>query len=912
MPNPTAMSILDAGVVDVTVTREIVRLVYEGFQRNHDMSPEDARAETYAQLGEPNTAVIDQYFAEIDEQVEAQTKFRKGSISQKKDFREAGWYARNPDGPLWKALHDRMLNSGLKDAVSTIDDESDFIVGSLAAPKQKGDRRKGLVIGNVQSGKTANYASVIAKAVDAGYKLVIVLAGLHNNLRDQTQQRLDRDLGNTRDANSTWFSLTKPGEDIGTDHQDNANRIVASKGGATLGVVKKNVSRLTNLRDFLAVIGNGLEKLPILIIDDESDQATPDASGKGDSDPTRINQLVREIWELVSNGTYVGYTATPFANMFMPSDDPENDGYGEDMYPNDFIFAMDTPENYFVAAKLFGIDPEYDVDEAPVPDVVRSVSEQERALVAPAGNKDKDDFQPERPESLERAIKWFVVATAVRHLRGQAQEHSSMLVHTTHLKAPHFLIKEIIDDFLKPLKQRAVVEDVEEFKEVFIDEINRAQELYTGADEAPTWPQVKKYIPTVLRKLRTVVDNSDTPPDQRLSYIDGPQTVIVVGGGTLSRGLTLEGLFVSYFTRSSRTYDTLLQMGRWFGYRPGYEDLQRIWVSEGLEDDYAHLALVEAEVRQTVQELIARGEEPANVTLAIRQHPGRLEITNPNKMKRAIQVAADFEGHRMQATKIDLYDVDVLDTNLELVKGFLKDLAPHHSSKSSPQQSGELFTDVDLSTVSRFVKSIKTNPNFKDYSASAMDWATKKLSDTKWNVVLVGGAGPHQTLKDTDYPVKTVNRAPLWGPDQQGTSVLNFRTLMSGEDYILDLKLQGRVPESSKSRSVPKMAKLRFSEDYGARKGLLAIYPISRNSGPRASGSERAEMADVLGDIDPSLRMENDESKPIIGIAFIMPYFDPSAGIIWSDRGVFVGVPRTNEFFDDYEEVEEAESEDNN
>ena len=894
---------------------KLIALIEDVFKPKYGkMSFEEARSETYERLAPlialNGKAEIDQYFAEKEKEQRRQTRLRTGTVSEALDHRIAGWYIPNPEGQIWKSLRERMHSSGLKNAVDTIDEESNRIVGSLAEPYQKEDKRKGLVIGNVQSGKTANYASVIAKAVDAGYKLVIVLAGIHNNLRSQTQLRLDRDLGNTEDS-STWYSLTDPFADIGKAHRGNATRITVQGDGATIGVVKKNVSRLKNLHDFLEAINiEDRDNLPILIIDDESDQATPDASTRNAEEATRINQLIRQIWSLVRNGTYVGYTATPFANIFMLSDDSRGDGFGDDMYPDDFIYPMKTPSNYFGAAKLFGISTEYDDADSTGPDVVRCVPELERELVVPSGNQEKDDFEPEMPQSLEDAIKWFIVATAVRHLRGQSEEHSSMLVHTTHYTQPHFRIQEMIDDYLQPLKMKALDEDAEEFKKIFVAEVNRAQELYTGSDKAPTWPQVKKYIPDVLRKLKTVVDNGITPPEQRLSYLDGPQTVIVVGGGTLSRGLTLEGLFVSYFTRSSNTYDTLLQMGRWFGYRPGYEDLQRIWVSEGLEEDYGHLALVESEVRQMVLDLIAEREEPRNVTLAIREHPGRLQITNTNKMKHAIQVKADFEGERLQSTEFDLNDVTVLDNNLKLVKSFLAKLEPHHTKKSASQQSGELFTNVSLATVSEFVTRFKTNPQFDELTASAMEWAKEKLSKNKWNVVLVEGRGPNQTLKDTDYPVKTVNRAPIENDGQRNPKRLNIRTLMSGTDYILDLKLLDPQFAKSGRLSIQDMQKLRREEEHGAGKGLLAIYPISRNSVPQGGrNGRRIPMAEALATIDSGLVMESDESKPLFGISVIVPYFDRNAQVDSRDKGVFLGVPRFEELFDDQEDTEDLEAE---
>lgn len=870
---------------------------------------EEAENTTRNQLEGYGKAVLDEFFNELEQLRQKSTTLIVNDISTRQDIKEQGWYFPKSDGKLWQSLRENMLASSLRDAVNNIDSESDAIVAASAEPYQREDKRKGLVIGNVQSGKTANYASVIAKAVDAGYRLIIVLAGLHENLRGQTQRRLDRDLG-VEDGPLSWHRLTSPTSPDGDfgRHEARSAEAIAQSEQPVLAVVKKHSTRLRNLRKFLRQISLDIResRFPILIIDDESDQATPDASRKNADDPTTINRLVRGIWSEVRNGTYIGYTATPFANVFMSSEDRRGNGHGVDMYPDDFIYVMNTPDTYFGAERLFGISSNDPDDwETDPPDVVRKISQGDKDLLLPPG-KSQEAIPPQMTKSLEDAIKWFVVASAIRRTRGQQNMHSSMLVHTTHLTGPHFLTQNLIDEFLEPLRASALDDDVEAFHQVFKKEVNAARQLYEGDAPAPTWSAVAAEIPTVLRKLKTVVDNSESPTKDRLDYTKGPQTVIVIGGGTLSRGLTLEGLFVSYFTRSSNLYDTLLQMGRWFGYRHGYEDLQRIWLTEGLDEDYRFLALVESDMREEIRRMISNGDKPKDITVRIRQAPGRLQITNPNKMKDARPVATDFEGYRIQPTRFDLEDPRVLDQNLDLTKQLLEDIRPHAAPEDSSR--GRLFKNVDFAPIADFVSSFKTDDPNDELRLKGIQWVEKKLPETKWNVVLVGGNGSTKTLHETGFPVKTVTRAPIKGIDPRFPHRINIRTLMTGSDYLIDLTMQGYKLKSEKQVPIADARELRKSSKWTNGQGLLLLYPISRNSVPQGQSGARQPMAEAFKEIGrPGLAMPGDESKPLMACALILPW-DVDHRI--KDKGTYVGVPRNSEMFNDQNDYREPMPED--
>ncbi|MDA4133823.1 MAG: Z1 domain-containing protein, partial [Thaumarchaeota archaeon] len=336
-------------------------------------------------------------------------------------------------------------------------------------------------------------------------------------------------------------------------------------------------------------------RVPVLLLDDEADQATPNSATARDQF-TKINQLVRQIWAEIPTGTYLGYTATPFANIFM---DPNDE---EELYPADFIMDLPRPRAYFGAERVFGREPLDDADEPdPGLDMVRDVPDEDaEALKPPTKKEERATFVPELPGSLIDAVTWFLLATAIRRARGQRTAHSSMLLHTTHYVQPHFVMQDRLDDLTNEFRVDWEAGDRTSFLTSYEAEGTRAAEVATMP--LPMWSDIEQELGRVLSDVRVVVDNGES--EDRLDYDrfeDGDpvaETVIAVGGGTLSRGLTLEGLVVSYFTRTSNTYDTLLQMGRWFGYRPGYEDLPRIWMQPSLAEEFKFLSLIEEEIRQ--------------------------------------------------------------------------------------------------------------------------------------------------------------------------------------------------------------------------------------------------------------------------------------------------------------------------
>lgn len=868
----------------------------EALQKVRDYGLISVESEKYLHLLEKEHA----------EQVARPAPFRDITTSAQEDLKEFGWYegpGAHPGG-LWEVLNRRFSESPLSKAVPQMDASSTEVVRRLAEPGRDGDHRVGVVIGNVQSGKTANYSAVIAKAVDAGYKLIIVLSGIHNNLRSQTQARLERDLG--VGTGTDWHALTDIHSDFGRTERRNATTTLRNQ-SRIIAVVKKNSRRLTNLLEYLENVDpETMDRTPVLIIDDESDQATPDSSTDAAADPSTINKLLRQIWGKVSNGSYVGYTATPFANFFM---DPtvDNGGGLPSLYPESFIHVMPTPGNYFGAERIFGISAEDPEDEAQAGraglDVVRPIPEVQLSQLRPLKRAEVDEFEAEVPKALADAINWFIVACAIRRARGQEEQHSSMLIHTTQYTEPHFSMKAAVKDYLKPLWERSVDGDVSVFREIFLAERDKVADLYQGDSGAVTWQELERQLPEVLRLVNVVVDNGRENPEERLDYSKRPQTTIVIGGGTLSRGLTLEGLFVSFFARSSNAYDTLLQMGRWFGYREGYEDLQRIWLSDGLEEDYRFLARVEQEMRDEVVRMIEAGQKPSDIGVRIRCHPGRLQITSANKMRHAAEVETDFEGYRLQTYIFDVSDDALMEKNRNASVTFLKSIA----ESVRGEKDRKVYEEIPFHKIRGFLSEFQIHPHFSSTHNQALEWAGKKLPDVNWNVVVAGGSRLGLALVDTPTPVKPVNRAPFAGGSVTGgNGALNIRTLMTGDDMVLDLKGLGRyVPDpGQKTTGLKEMRAARRDRTAGGGRGLLVLYPISRNStvsrGSKESGA-RQSMTEALSALGSQLSRDPEEKHPIMGYSMILPY-DINGEL--DRRGRFIAVTPNPIFGNEEEEIE--------
>jgi Z1 domain len=530
--------------------------------------------------------------------------------------------------------------------VQSLSDVSAKILGHLQDPTSEGAwNRRGLVIGHVQSGKTANYMGLMAKAADAGYKFIIVIAGIHNNLRKQTQERIDEALiGRSSDPENrivigVGLSGGYPHPATLTTIHDDFNQNTAAKSGWKLNdfskpiilVIKKNVSTLTALHKWLKELnaqGDGrISDVPMLLIDDEADNASINTN-KPDLDPTRTNAMIRKILGLFAKSCYVGYTATPFANIFI---NPEayDEEVRDELFPRDFIYSLDAPTTYFGPDKVFLNDESSQL-------ILQTISDCEGFL--PFSHK-REDTVAGLPPSLYRALNQFIIARAIRNLRGQANKHCSMMVNVSRFVPVQRTVRDFISVYEKKLREAVkanyAMPEAVSAKNLYMQNLKSVLEGDYPEVEFD-WSEIKASLWSVFDNLRIYVINSksDEALDFKRYERDGQSlTAIAIGGLSLSRGLTIEGLCVSYMYRNTKMYDTLMQMGRWFGYRPGYEDLCRVHLSPDSINWYSYIARASEELRQQIRRMRRDGLSPKQFGLYVLAHPDQLLITAANKMR---------------------------------------------------------------------------------------------------------------------------------------------------------------------------------------------------------------------------------------------------------------------------------------
>lgn len=617
------------------------------------------------------------------------------------------WYdsylENNPDRYHWNRLERLTFNNLSKnfgsekaaEILQSLDSDTDSIISLMEDPNRDIFNSKGLVVGYVQSGKTANFTALIAKAVDAGYKLIIILAGIHNVLRKQTQIRLDQELTGMDDLDlaasgktfieepsdiKRWIRLTNAGPfdegEFNYASKDPFNSLAKRK-NPIIAVIKKNVTVLDSIITYFANSkDDAKDSMPLLLIDDEADQASVDGNANSKfTDPTATNSRIRILLELFKKKAYVGYTATPFANVLI---DMNNMGgsIGNDLYPRNFIASLSEPKGYFGSKIIF----QSQLSENFVKGIFNS-SEEKICLLK----------KLEVTQSLEDAIYNFLIGCAIRDLRGDSLLPMSMLIHVSHLINDQKKVFELIDNYfnmsiiarlMDGYGYRPFIEDLNDKIENFIKDSKVINENLSTANIAEETISIRKKIEYILRnkKIKIIMLNSESEEKLEYSANAGKEfKVIAIGGNQLSRGLTLEGLMTSYYIRESKMYDTLLQMGRWFGYRNNYEDLTRIHTTEKLWSDFEHLSQVEEELRQDIQQYADNPDiTPADVSVRIKDH-SNLHVTSPNKLGAAKKVQASFSGSLCQTIWFSLDKPEVLRSNYNLGDRFIKKLKQNGS-----------------------------------------------------------------------------------------------------------------------------------------------------------------------------------------------------------------------------------------
>ncbi len=618
-----------------------------------------------------------------------------------KDTDHVPWYynaKKDIDGKFWSRYRDYLIchQNFSPDVVRTLESSTDDMMDLLGNPNQNnGFSRRGLVIGDVQSGKTATYTGLINKAADSGYRIIILLTGTIEKLRQQTQCRLDEGfvglsskdqmdcnrnsnigVGDIDPSISAWV-FTSTTSDFNKRIADQVRGRLNDINSPILFVLKKNKSVLEKLEQWFKSNTDLREQLPMLLVDDEADNASVNTK-KAEDDPTAINKCIRKLLKLFVKSSYVGFTATPFANIFI-NPDTDDEMLEDDLFPRDFIYSLESPTNYVGARTIYSEDGTHNY-------MLKNHSDCERFI--PLKHKKYFDVQT-IPDSMEEAIGSFLITNAIRDLRGEINNHRSMLINVSiyidvQKKIEH-IVENYVRDIQREVKNYQMLGDealkyssFQFLKRVYFEHFDPLKRKeFEGEDMSFSWEQIQKQLadsiaPIVVRAVNGGNASKNLNYDE---YKKDGLRIIAIGGYSLSRGLTLEGLCTSYFYRNSKMYDTLMQMGRWFGYRPNYESLCQVWLTKEASDWYEYISDASDELRDQVKKMRDANLTPKDFGLAVRSDISSLMVTAMNKMRTAQNYSQTISlSGKMVETPYLYANKKNQEKNLENTKSWLMDL----------------------------------------------------------------------------------------------------------------------------------------------------------------------------------------------------------------------------------------------
>lgn len=732
--------------------------------------------------------------------------------------------------------------------VQALDRYSSLVLCRVEDPLRAGPwDRRGMVVGSVQSGKTANYTALITKATDSGYKLFVVLAGVHNSLRSQTQERLneeylgydldviqkitgqERRIGvrrmfrNNHRVVNTLTSSAQNG-DFRTSVARQAGIIPSMTGDPIILVAKKNATILRNIIEWATSLGEAnrsgrriVREIPFILIDDECDFASvnthrpaKDENGRiiEEWNPTKINMLIRQLLSSFDKSIYIGFTATPYANIFIDKDAP-HPVYGDDLFPKHFLVSLPQPSNYVGPEEVFGLREDMDAGiEAvqPLP-LLRSVQDNEDVI--PSSHKPYLEVLS-LPDSIVEALKAYCLVCAARRRRARGVPHNSMLIHVTRYTRVQRQVKELVESELRTLTARIMsgtdpLEDLHQiWEQDFIPTSLDIKRQGSTGTQTHSWEHIRSELYEAVKVMRVKGINGETADtlDYRTAerrtrertergevvpWHDRGTSVIAIGGDKLSRGLTLDGLSVSYYLRSARMYDTLMQMGRWFGYRDGYDDLCRMYTTDELIEWYRHIALANRELRNEFDYMEAIGSTPETFGLRVRSHPGRLAITSAGKARATERMPITFSGSLEQTI---VFDPTVSQHNIFVLRDLIKGIGREPDVEFDAAKPRFQWTSIDPSLIVDFLRSYRTHDEAKRV-ADPQKWADYisrqvALGElTNWHVVIVSNLREHtfHSLSIEGYRVPCVQRKPIICSEDK----ISIGALTSPADLILDM-----------------------------------------------------------------------------------------------------------------------------
>lgn len=730
--------------------------------------------------------------------------------------------------------------------VNTMDDILDTLTDLLGDPERDIKyKRRGLIIGDVQSGKTANYTGLICKAVDSGYKVVVLLTGTIEKLRQQTQQRIDEGfVGRDSDAlikqqedkivigvgkydsSISPVCLTSTSDDFKQKNASNLNFDLRNINGSVIFVVKKNSAVLKRLNKWLKTFNqNGDNPIDnsILVIDDEADNAS--VNTKSSESPTAINGQIRELLKNFTKSSYVGFTATPFANIFIDPDN-YNDMVEEDLFPKDYIYSLNAPSNYIGARNIFAEDGDKSGMLVKINDDVMDPSSIEAIL--PLRHKSQS-LVNHIPEDLKDAIAAFVLANAIQDVdnkRNRLKAHRSMLINVSRFTAVQEQVADLVNDYLKNIQSSCrlygkLPED-KALNDEYMRKLNSVYgQIYSDVDI--NWSRIQENLYESCAGITVLTINQSSGKNLDFSsYKDGLR-MIAVGGMSLSRGLTLEGLVISYFYRNSTMYDTLMQMGRWFGYRPEYEDLCRIWMSEESIEWYRHISDATDELRDEVKRYEDSDLTPKDFGLRVRSDITTLLVTSRNKMRSAEsrECVISLSGATIETPEI-LSDETKNEINKKAVSDFIDIVNAAGIDLVDEGRNGNNrfgYKNVPVACILDLLEKIEISPKNEEFNTVAISNFIRNYRGDelkKWDVAFASGSS-------TDLIDVLGSKYKFRHPERQLCIENNGKILkMSGSKRRLGTTLDGKFGISDEGNDTA----IEFATERARRKAEAAGKPM--------------------------------------------------------------------------------------
>lgn len=793
----------------------------------------------------------------------------------------------------WQCYKRLLLrNKGFKEeVVNVMEDANIKILHQLSGDTRESGAIKGLVIGNVQSGKTANMAALMAMAADNGWNMFIVLSGMMENLRVQTLKRLVEDL-NSRNCNMNWEAIDNPQpiEQYGKRLIDK-NFTKESK-MRFLAVCLKNSSRLSNLIDWLNSDLNSRKDIRLLIIDDEADQASINTATQDQR--TAINRL---ILNLINNRNsrgqqacckfqavnYVGYTATPYANVLNEAPGPES------LYPSNFIATLSVSDEYFGPQQIFGYESD-DEDSTSFPgiDIVRLIPDNDIININNIQRGTINDI----PNSLTDAICWFLCGVAYMRYVGY-RKPISMLIHTSRRTDAHSYMGNAIKHFFNSQRKEDIIEACSNIWEYETNRFSRFNFMaqynnyanILNVNEYPEFEELRQCIIDLLSSgltqievnsdnnqikyktgIHLCIDNSDKNNDNsRLIYPNENEmpnvapAFLIIGGNTLSRGLTIEGLISTYFLRPAGCADTLMQMGRWFGYRKGYELIPRIWLSRRVRDQFRFISEMDQKLRNEIKFMAGIGQNPSECGPKIMASPSTnfLKIVSDNRMQGAVGATYDFAGHTME-TGVFTNDEEMLNNNLNHLSQFIQSLGTPSDVQNNPYAANnKIWKNIDSQTIKDFLNKYQYSERLNGFNdlevfTGWLDRVSNERLLGNWNVILAGirhdeNLGNRQITNTIS--INKVNRTRRY--EDTGDGIINIGTLRSFNDFLSDISVENKETLSAMRNVRHNMATLNLLRENLGMSTIpqLVIYIIDKNSQPNNNSNRYPlnAMEDIVG-----------------------------------------------------------------